>query len=57
MRAFAVVIIVIGLCGSVLAAPSSECKKCGEQQRACKANYAAKICKTEYDICLKGCRR
>ena len=57
MRTFAVVIIVIGLCGGVSAAPSNDCGKCGEQQRACKANYAAKTCKTEYDICMKGCRR
>jgi hypothetical protein len=32
------------------------CKQCQDQRRACMANYSGKTCKTEYDICLKGCR-
>ena len=58
MRAFAVIVMIVFAAGtSASAAPSGDCKKCGEQQRACKANYAAKICKNEYDICMKGCGR
>jgi hypothetical protein len=38
------------------AAPSNACKQCRDQQRACAANYSAKTCKGEYDICMKGCR-
>jgi hypothetical protein len=38
------------------AAPSDACKRCAEQQRACAANYSGKTCKSEYDICMKGCR-
>lgn len=39
------------------AASAADCKRCAEQQRACKANYAASVCKNEYDICMKGCRK
>jgi hypothetical protein len=38
------------------AAPSNACRQCQDQQRACAANYSAKTCKGEYDICMKGCR-
>ena len=38
------------------AAQSDACKQCAEQQRACAANYSGKTCKSEYDICMKGCR-
>lgn len=33
------------------------CKQCREQQKACTANYSAKTCKTEYDICIKACKK
>ena len=36
---------------------SNSCKQCREQQQACAKNYAAKTCKTEYDICMKGCQK
>jgi hypothetical protein len=38
------------------AAQSDACKQCRDQQRACMANYSGKTCKSEYDICMKGCR-
>jgi len=39
------------------AATSDACKQCGEQQQACRKNYSAKTCKTEYDICMKSCKQ
>jgi len=36
---------------------SASCKQCRDQQRACMSNYSAKTCKSEYDICMKGCQR
>jgi hypothetical protein len=41
----------------VQAEQSNSCKQCREQQQACAKNYAAKTCKTEYDICMKGCQK
>jgi polyferredoxin len=61
MRAIATVILML-LSFSIInttvrAEQSNDCKQCREQQRACTKNYSAKVCKTEYDICLKSCQR
>ena len=61
MRTFAIVILLLsGLCidnTAVQAQQSDTCKQCKEQQRACTANYPGKTCKTEYDICMKHCKK
>jgi len=61
MRANAAIIIVLlSFCGVTTAAraePSNSCKQCRDQQQACSKNYSAKTCKTEYDICMKGCQK
>ena len=61
MRANAVMIIVLLSFCSVTAAARAEqtnsCKQCRDQQQACAKNYSAKTCKTEYDICMKGCQK
>ena len=50
-------------CLAFLAAPTIQrrqqpnCKVCGDQQRACMRNYSAPTCKTEYQMCMKSCRR
>jgi hypothetical protein len=41
----------------VRAEQSDSCKQCREQQQACAKNYAGTTCKTEYDICMKSCKR
>jgi hypothetical protein len=60
MRALAMIVSMLPVLVSVTspahAAQSSGCKQCQDQRRACMANYSGKTCKTEYDICLKGCR-
>jgi len=33
------------------------CAQCRQQLQACTKNYAGKTCKTEYDICMKGCQK
>jgi len=33
------------------------CKQCSDQQNVCLSNYSAKTCKTEYDICIKTCKK
>jgi hypothetical protein len=59
MRAIATVVVLLLFAGAttVQAEPSNSCKQCREQQQACTKNYAAKTCKTEYDICMKGCSK
>jgi len=61
MRTIATVIFVLfGFCsitGPVRAEQSDSCKQCRDQQQACAKNYSAKVCKSEYDICLKSCKR
>jgi hypothetical protein len=55
--------IILALLGlySITAAARAEsanaCKQCRDQQQACAKNYSAKTCKTEYDICMKGCQK
>jgi hypothetical protein len=61
MRTIAIVMLVLsGLCienTTALAQQADACKECRAQQRACSSNYSAKTCKTEYDICMKSCRK
>ncbi|SDI17752.1 hypothetical protein SAMN05216338_101866 [Bradyrhizobium sp. Rc2d] len=35
----------------------TSCKICAEQQKACMKNYAGPACKTEYQMCLKSCKK
>ena len=56
--AIAAALVFIGLCGTPTESWSqSSCKACGDQQKACRANYSAATCKKEYDICMKGCKK
>ena len=38
-------------------AQAQSCKDCAEQQKACMKNYAGPACKTEYQICMKSCKK
>jgi hypothetical protein len=46
-------------CGNdvAIAQASNSCKICSEQQRACMKNYAGPTCKTEYQMCMKSCKK
>jgi len=61
MPTIAVIILVLfGVCSIAPAARAEQanaCKQCRDQQQACTKNYSAKTCKTEYDICMKGCKK
>jgi hypothetical protein len=61
MRGIAIpVLVLFGVCianNAAQAEQSNSCKQCRDQQKACMSNYSAKTCKTEYDICVKGCQR
>jgi hypothetical protein len=55
----AIIVVVFGVCSitTTARAQSSTCKQCRDQQQACSKNYSAKTCKTEYDICMKSCKK
>lgn len=38
-------------------ADAQTCKVCAEQRAACMKNYAGPACKTEYQMCLKACKK
>jgi len=61
MRAFVIMLLSLLClgCGNNLAIAQalSNCKACGDQQRACMKNYAGPTCKTEYRICMKSCKK
>jgi hypothetical protein len=50
---------LLSFCGAKDAAKAQQpsCKVCGDQQRACMKNYAGPTCKTEYQVCMKSCRK
>ena len=58
-RIVAVVVLVLaGFCGaSSFVQAQSTCAQCRDQLKACSKNYAGKTCKSEYDICMKGCKK
>lgn len=35
----------------------TSCKVCAEQQKACMKNYAGPTCKSEYQMCMKSCKK
>jgi hypothetical protein len=60
MRAIAaIVIVLLSFCSfsSAQAEPSNSCKQCRDQQQACAKNYGSKACKTDYDLCMKSCKK
>jgi len=61
MRPIAIIVLVLLGLGStgtpVRAAAADACKQCRDQQRACMSNYAGPTCKTEFERCMKSCRR
>jgi hypothetical protein len=56
-----VAIVIVVLLGFVSAnnpvQAQSTCAACRDQLKACQKNYAGKTCQTEYNICLKGCKK
>ena len=35
----------------------SSCKVCADQQKACVKSYGGPTCKTDYQMCMKSCRK
>lgn len=50
--------LLAGLLAVNVPAPAqTSCKVCAEQRAACMKNYAGPACKTEYQMCLKACKK
>ena len=54
-------VVIVSVVAGSLAADSSakaqSCKVCAEQRAACMKNYAGPACKTEYQMCMKSCKK
>jgi hypothetical protein len=57
MRVVITAIVLAGLCGIFALRAESTCRQCQEQRQACAKNYSAKVCKSEFDICMKSCKK
>jgi hypothetical protein len=56
MRILAVVLVLLCMIDAALA-QSDDCKLCREDYQACVKAHSQGACKSNYDICLKHCRR
>ena len=58
MRAAIVLTLLVAFCGGTGAARAQDtCKECRDFQRACLTAHSKAACKTDYDICMKHCRK
>lgn len=59
MRTFtAMLLAAVGvLAGMNAAVGQTSCKVCADQQKACMKNYAGPTCKSEYQMCMKACKK
>jgi hypothetical protein len=61
MRIFLVTVVALlafsTLHSIALAQQSDDCKLCREDYRLCKQAHSEAACRTNYDICMKHCRK
>ncbi|MDB5605917.1 MAG: hypothetical protein JWP25_2817 [Bradyrhizobium sp.] len=51
-------VVAISACAAFEAARAqTSCKVCADQQKACMKNYAGPTCKSEYQMCMKSCKK
>ncbi|MBR0799963.1 hypothetical protein JQ615_31815 [Bradyrhizobium jicamae] len=55
--AIALLMLVGSLTSIASARAQTSCKVCADQQKACMKNYAGPTCKTEYQMCMKSCKK
>ena len=53
----AMALVLIGADDAARAQQTSDCKLCREYQLACLKNHTRDACNSEYNICLKYCRK
>jgi hypothetical protein len=56
-----VAVVLVALLGALSSAPAAtpdSCSKdCRDFHRACAKAHSQEACKTDYDICMKACRK
>ena len=59
MRSLAKAILILAgtLAAVSTACAETSCKVCADQQAACMKNYAGPTCKSEYQMCMKSCKK
>ena len=59
MRTFTTMFMVaVGVLANIdVAVGQTSCKVCADQQKACMKNYAGPTCKSEYQMCMKSCKK
>jgi hypothetical protein len=60
MRGFSILLVPFAIAFAIdaaSAAQADDCKICRESRQACVKNHSRDACRTEYDICMKHCRR
>jgi hypothetical protein len=64
MRSFAKIFLLVAMALVLMSADdaaraqqTSDCKLCREYQLACLKNHTRDACNSEYNICLKYCRK
>jgi hypothetical protein len=59
MRIIAIALLMVVAKSTVFDAAHAQasCKVCAEQQQACMKNYAGPTCKSEYQMCMKSCKK
>jgi hypothetical protein len=53
------ILVLIWVSAGTIAARAEQpsCKLCADQRAACMKNYAGPACKTEYQMCMKSCKK
>jgi hypothetical protein len=61
MRISTLLVMIIltswSIAGMAHAEQANSCKQCSEQRKTCMSNYSGPTCQTEYDRCMKGCKK
>jgi hypothetical protein len=59
MRVIAIAILMLATSFASIdgALAQTSCKVCADQQKACMKNYAGPTCKSEYQMCMKSCKK
>jgi hypothetical protein len=59
MRVFATTLLMLAATFASMDAARSQtsCKVCVDQRAACMKNYAGPTCKSEYQMCMKSCKK
>jgi hypothetical protein len=59
MRILAITLLILAGTFAPLdtARAQTSCKVCADQRAACMKNYAGPTCKSEYQMCMKSCKK